>query len=471
MSEAQRLADLKRYETLKRECALAFYKPYPKQKEFHALGFTKRERLNLSGNQLGKTLSAGAETAMHATGEYPDWWPGKRFANPTRGWVAGVTGETTRDNPQRILMGPLGHFGEGAIPKNTLGKISLARGTPDAVETVMVRHKSGGYSQITFKSYADGRDKWQGESLDYVWFDEEPQQLDIYIEGLTRTNATNGVVFLTLTPLLGMSQVVRRFYPDQGHPDRGLVMMTIDDVEHYSAAQKRQIIEGYRDYERDARVKGIPMLGEGAVYQLAEDLIAEDPIMVPEWWPQLISMDFGWHDHPTAAVKLAWDRDNDCVHITAIYKQAKETLATYAAGIKALGDLPVAWPHDGLMHDKSSAVQIAQLYRQQGVRMLQEHAQFSDDRKNGTEAAVWEALGRMQTGRLKVNRNLHRWFEEFRSYHRKDGKVVAEFDDLMKATHYGLMMLRFATATANAPRKDDRYTRRRSARNHSWMAA
>jgi hypothetical protein len=122
MNDAQRLSDLKRYEQLKRDCALVFYQPYEKQKEFHGHGATKRERCNLSGNQLGKTLSAGAETAIHLTGEYPDWWTGKRFNKPIRGWVAGVTGETTRDNPQRILMGPLGHFGEGMIPKACLGQ-------------------------------------------------------------------------------------------------------------------------------------------------------------------------------------------------------------------------------------------------------------------------------------------------------------------------------------------------------------
>jgi phage terminase large subunit-like protein len=472
MNDAQRLVDLKRYEQLKRDCALVFYKPYEKQKEFHGHGAAKRERCNLSGNQLGKTLSAGAETAIHLTGEYPDWWTGKRFNKPIRGWVAGVTGETTRDNPQRILMGPLGHFGEGMIPKACLGKISLARGTPDAVENVLVKHKTGGFSQVTFKSYADGREKWQGESLELVWYDEEPP-LDIYVEGLTRTNATDGMVYLTLTPLLGMSQVVRRFYPDQGHPDRGLVMMTIEDVGHYSTDQKRKIIEGYLPHERDARVKGIPMLGEGAVYQVAEELIAEDPIQAPAWWPRLIAMDFGWHDHPTAAVKAVWDRDNDCVHITGIYKQSKQPLVVYAAGMKAMGadKIPVSWPHDGLQHDKSSGIQIAQLYRDQGLRMLSEHAQFPDDRKNGTEAAIWEALARMQTNRLKVDRNLHQWFEEFRSYHRKDGKVVAEFDDLMKATHYLLMMLRYAQADEDAPQRQDRYTRRRANRATTWMAA
>src|SRR2546430_2031709 len=80
------------------------------------------------------------------------------------------------------------------------------------------RHVSGGTSIIAFKSYEKGREKWQGETLHRVWFDEEPPH-DIYTEGLTRTNATGGMVWLTLTPLLGMSEVVRSFL-DNPTPDR-----------------------------------------------------------------------------------------------------------------------------------------------------------------------------------------------------------------------------------------------------------
>jgi hypothetical protein len=63
---------------------------------------------------------------------------------------------------------------------------------------------------------------------------------------------------------------------------------------------------------------------------------------------------------------------------------------------------------------------------------------------NGVEAGLMMMLDRMQTGRLKVARHLNDWFEEFRLYHREDGKVVKLADDLMSATRYGLMMLRHA---------------------------
>lgn len=200
-----------------RRDALTRYQPYPKQKEFHASGRTHRERLFMAGNQLGKTLAGGYEVAMHLTGLYPDWWEGRRFDEPVRCWASGVTGESTRDNPQRILLGPpqqRSAWGEGAIPHQCLiGDPAMSRGVADAVDSVVVRHVSGGESVVAFKSYEKGREKWQGETLHVIWFDEEPP-LDIYTEGLTRTNATGGIVLITFTPLLGMSDVVRLFLVD-----------------------------------------------------------------------------------------------------------------------------------------------------------------------------------------------------------------------------------------------------------------
>jgi len=167
----------------------------------------------MAGNQLGKTVAGGFEVAIHATGKYPDWWTGRRFVEPTKWWASGVTGESTRDNPQRVLIGPPqreGEWGTGAIPGDDIVATQRARGVPDALDSVVVKHVSGGESVIAFKSYEKGREKWQGETLHGVWFDEEPP-LDIYTEGMTRTNATGGMVLVTFTPLLGMSEVVRMF--------------------------------------------------------------------------------------------------------------------------------------------------------------------------------------------------------------------------------------------------------------------
>ena len=197
---------------------LIAYKPYERQREFHDAGRVHRERLFMAGNQLGKTWAGGFECAMHLTGRYPGWWGGRRYDRPVRLWAAGVTGESTRDNPQRILLGPpplREQWGTGTVPGDSIEHISLSRGIADAVDSIVVRHASGGPSTLTFKAYGMGREKWQGETLDGVWFDEEPP-LDIYIEGLTRTNATGGFTMVTFTPLLGMSGVVRLFLTEAG---------------------------------------------------------------------------------------------------------------------------------------------------------------------------------------------------------------------------------------------------------------
>ena len=147
---------------------------------------------------------------MHATGRYPSWWVGRRFEKPVVGWACGATGEVVRDTVQKVLVGRPGQQGTGAIPKDAIAELVSARGTPDLLDTIKVHHVSGGYSLIGLKTYASGREKFQGETLDFVWFDEEPPA-DIYTEGLTRTNVGNGPVWMTLTPLLGVSEVVRRF--------------------------------------------------------------------------------------------------------------------------------------------------------------------------------------------------------------------------------------------------------------------
>jgi phage terminase large subunit-like protein len=189
------------------------YEPNAKQREFHAAGAQHRERLFKAGNQLGKTTSGGIEAAYHLTGRYPAWWSGRRFAHPVRAWAGSTGFETTRDGVQRILVGEpkdRAGWGSGLIPKSDLVDWSLRGGVRDALDGITVRHVSGGTSTLGFKSYVQGREKWQAETLDFVWFDEEPP-LEIYTEGLTRTNATGGMVYLTLTPLLGMSDVMMLF--------------------------------------------------------------------------------------------------------------------------------------------------------------------------------------------------------------------------------------------------------------------
>lgn len=420
---------------------LSAYVPYTKQREFHAAGAHYRERLLMAGNQLGKTFCAGFEVAMHVTGQYPDDWVGRRFQKPIVAWVASETMEVSRDAAQRVLLGRETERGTGAIPGDSITFIGKYPNVRGAASMCRVKHANGGESLIVFKSYDQGRAKFQGDSIHLFWPDEEPPE-DIYTEGLTRTNATGGMVMMTFTPLLGMSRVVRRFITEESD-DRTTIRMGIKDAEHYTEEERNRIILSYPEHEREARTNGIPMLGEGAVFPVAREAISWQATPIPDHWARLGGLDFGW-DHPTAAAWIAWDRDADVIYVTDCYRQSKQTPVVHAAAIRSRGTwIPFAWPHDGLQHDKGSGLQLADQYRQQGVTMLDEKATFEDG-TNGVEAGVMEMLERFQTGRLKIASHLEQVFDEISGYHREKGRIVKERDDVLCAIRYAIMMRRKA---------------------------
>lgn len=442
---------------------LKLYRPYAKQREFHAAGANFSERLFMAGNQLGKTVAGGAEWAMHLTGRYPDWWQGAEFSRAPLMWAGSVTGESTRDNPQRILVGPPAkeeEWGTGFIPADCIRDRTRAMGVPNLLDSVVVRWGGGGDVQagesvLAFKAYEKGREKWQGPTVDGLWFDEEPPE-DIYSEGLTRTNNGQRGQFVqqTFTPLLGMSTVVCRFImpagDDPGASHRHVTSMTIEDAEHYSPEERAKIIASYPLHEREARAKGIPTLGSGLIFPILEEEIIVEPFAIPAIWPQINGLDFGY-DHPFGAVNLAWDRDTDTVYVIQDYRTRQATPVIHAAAIKPWGEwIPCAWPHDGFQHDKGSGLQLAAQYEAQGLNMLPDNAEWEEG-GFGVEAGIADMLDRMQTGRWKVFKTCTNWLEERRLYHRKEGKIVKERDDVISASRYALMMLRFAQVPKRKP--------------------
>ncbi len=433
-------ADRFRFNALKR------YTPYPKQAEFHRLGTEFSQRMLGAGNQTGKTWCGAHEAAYHATGLYPDDWEGARFDKPTVGWVGGITGEVIRDTTQKLLIGRMqdeSSIGTGAIPKDCIKGLVRALGVKDLLDHIKVKHISGGTTLIFLKSYEKGREKFQGETIDWAWLDEEPPA-DIYSETLTRTNKgqLGQFLFVTFTPLLGMTDIAHQFYKDPGKY-KVLVIMTIYDVEHYTQEEKEQIVESYPAHEREARAKGIPILGSGRIFPVAQEKIEIEPIAIPDHWVHIGGLDFGWN-HPQAAVDIVWDKDADVIYVTNEYKSRETTPDEAAVTLRRWGDnLPFSWPHDGYQHDKGSGKQLSEQYKSAGLKMLNEHATHPEG-GNGVEAGLMDMLDMMRTNRFKVFSTCTEWFGEFLLYHRKDGKVVKLMDDLMAATRYAIMMKRHA---------------------------
>lgn len=198
---------------------------YPRHIEFFEAGRTFRERCFLAANRVGKTVAGAYESTAHLTGLYPEWWPGFRFAKPIRAWAAGDTNETTRDIIQLellgvVIAGPDGRKaldGSGMIPRDCIGQPKWKQGVQDLVDTIPIRHTSGRWSSLAFKSFDQGRRSFQGTAKELIWLDEECP-LDIYGECLMRTATTRGLLMTTFTPLLGLSELVLSFLPDSMRP-------------------------------------------------------------------------------------------------------------------------------------------------------------------------------------------------------------------------------------------------------------
>ena len=179
----------------------------------------------------------------------------------------------------------------------------------------------------------------------------------------TRTAATGGLVFLTFTPLLGVSEVVQRFLSEES-PDRHVTRMTIEDAEHIPAEERARIVAAYPGPERDARANGTPQLGSGRIFSVAEEMVTCDAFPIPKHWTQSAGIDFGW-DHPTAAVRMARDRAADVLDVTHCYAQREATPVVHAA---ALRQWAAGFPSPGHMTGCSTRRSRASSSRRSGGR-------------------------------------------------------------------------------------------------------
>lgn len=189
---------------------------YPKQMLHFKNGAIHNERLLAGGNRSGKSLAGGYEMVLHLTGLYPNWWKGKEFDEPVSAWTAGDTAKNVRDIMQSMLIGPYGNteqYGTGLIPGELIHRYTSKHGLSDAIESVYVKHVSGGLSNLQFKSYDQGREVFQGTSQHVIHLDEECP-LDIYTECLLRTLTVNGIIYVTATPLLGLTDLILSFLPE-----------------------------------------------------------------------------------------------------------------------------------------------------------------------------------------------------------------------------------------------------------------
>ncbi len=410
---------------------------YPKHMEFFARGVKYSERCMMAANRIGKSEGVGAyELTLHLTGRYPDWWEGHRFDRAINAWAAGTTSTTARDIVQFKLIGSPEERGTGMIPaKHIIKTTPKAGGVPNAVDTILVRHISGGISRCKIKSYAEGRKSFEGTEQDFIWLDEECP-LSIYTECITRTMTTDGLIALTFTPLEGLTETVLQFMPDgtvasNQDGSRYIIQATWDDAPHLTSAQKDKLYAALPPHQRDARSKGIPQLGSGAIFPMQESNIVVEDFPIPDHWLKSYALDVGWK--MTACLWGATDPTSNITYLFSEYYQGQAEPVIHAQGIKARG-IWIPGVIDSAAHSRS---------QEDGRQLFQIYSELGLDIANANKAVeaglykVWEMLS---TNRLKVFGSLVHWLAEFRLYRRdENGKIVKKQDHLMDDTRYLVM--------------------------------
>lgn len=463
----------------------------PKHRAFIDATDFYREILLLGGNRSGKTSLGAYISAVLATGLYPRWWKGVRFDGPVEIWACGKTGQSTRDTVQEALMGRIGEWGTGMLPLHTIGRKTKALGTPDLLDTVEVKHVSGGTSTIGFKSYKQEAPSFYGSKKHLVWLDE-PCPEDIYNECLIRTSVlkggAEGRLIHTITPKDGLTRLLANFlancdllagteqiegldkaraltameegmssadaikimYGDEGTPGqvyekhRAAIAISWDDIPWMSDKAKREILESTPIHLRDTVSKGIPTVGDGAVYPLPIGDLLVDSFPIPAHYEKMYGMDASWNC--TAAVFGAKDPDTGILYIYGEHYVGRQVPEVHAASIKSTaGDWMIGAidPASKKLKGPSDGAEVFSMYRRLGLRLREAN--------NQVDAGIMKVTSLMVAGKLKFFRDTTRALQnEYIVYRRDKGKIVKEDDHAMDSLRYLVATNQYAKATPSS---------------------
>jgi phage terminase large subunit-like protein len=418
-------------------------------------------------NRVGKSMLLSYIIATWAMGKYPDWWPGRKFEKPPKIWAAGQTTDLLKESLQKYVCGQDGL--SGFISKENVVQIFQSRQNPGLISRMLVRHPNG-ISEITFKSYDQGWQRFQSGTLDAVVLDEEmPPQ--IFTEAITRVATTDGITVLGFTGLRGMTPVVTHLWPE-GFSKLG---KTADDEDNETDAEKRikklgryHTFIGWRDIpysvlseerreimksqylpsEIKARTEGIPSIGSGMVYPVDEDEFVVEPFEIPKHWPKAFALDPGFSSK-CAAIWGAWDQDSDVIYLYSEHYQGLENPTVHIDAIRRRGswinciiDPAGANIEDG-RRTKTAYVE--------AMHVVNRDWRVFDAQKSWT-AGYMEMYSRLSSGRLKVFNTLRNFLDEIRRYHKDDkGQIVDTPDHLLDAARYLCMGTRHFSINIDKP--------------------
>lgn len=290
-------------------------KKHLKQIEFHKC--KKKNRWVFGGNRSGKTECGAVEVVYLARGNHPY----RKINGATCGWVVSLSTQVQRDVAQSKILNYLN--------PDWIEDIVMLKGRKDnyangIIDYILVKNEFGSISKIGFKSCDQGREKFQGTSLDYVWFDEEPPY-EIYSECRMRVLDKNGEIFATMTPLKGLTFVYDEIYLNKfNDPNVWYQFMSWDDNPYISEEAKNIMKSSMSEQELKSRQYGEFLDFGGRVYpEFDENVNVIDPFEIPYEWQDKLSIDPGLKN-PLSCHWYAVDYDGNVYVVAEHYEKDKD---------------------------------------------------------------------------------------------------------------------------------------------------
>ncbi len=474
MNEKEIIARIKRLdraiENYRVKNKLEFYNKdlvHEKQMAFHRC--LKRNRWVFGGNRSGKTECGAVEAVWLSRGIHPFR---KNKAN-VEGWVVSVSREVQRDVAQRKILQYLNPDWISDIVMVS-GKSSNPEG--GVIDYISIKNVFNGISRITFKSCEMGREKFQGASLDFVWFDEEPPE-DIYDECLMRVLDKKGDVFGTMTPLKGMTFVYDRIYLNSGNSDEiWHIFMEWGDNPYLDKGEVEKLTAAMSKDMLDRRRYGRFTEGEGPVYpEFDQNVNVIKPFDVPKQWQDRLSIDPGLNN-PLACLWFAVDGDGN-IFVVAEHFEAGRDVNYHAERIKEIcGKLD--WHTDSFgriealidsaanQKTLSALKSVTELFCEKGINVI---PKVNKDLYSGINR-VKEYLSGAFGKRLYIFNNCVNLIRELKSYRWGSGDTPKKLDDhcldamryyIMARPHTGLVEEKKSEITLDKERLISRMKRKR----------
>lgn len=443
---------------------LKYFRPFEHQKTFFETGshLSSERRGILAANRIGKTVSTCAETAMHLTGQYPEWWTGYRFDKPITCMVAGEGWSQVALVLQNELIGTQDikisdNLGTGMIPRDCIVTDTMRNDGANCIG-VEIKHISGNKSYLLFANYTQEVRQLQGFKLNLAVFDEQPPD-DFFSEIVTRTATTQGKVLCSFTPLKGLNGLVSKFWnKEEGYE---FIRVSWDDVPEYDpwgqpfllAATRRQLERDYLPHEREARIAGKPVLGRGAVFPLAN-------------WPTYMTGEIDFNRMPNIHRIIALDLGlvNDKTVISLMYWEPFERVAYLHKQITVQGieeavptqyinhllrpevfGTPIVLPADANTAGRytMSASSIRELFESYELNVLPKPIMNPPDSEgrvtNHKAYGINQMRQMLESGTLMINENCTQFINDARNYFVDQHGRFSDPDDTIDSCRYAIL--------------------------------